>query len=436
MSVEFVTPNDLGIMAESDSVSIQNAVNYAKGNGIRTVVIPRKNLRTNKGQWDIDKTILLPSHITIVLDNCYIRTMDGAFCNVFRNENFGEKNSLTMEGEQCDIVVKGEGYSILDGGTPNDTIEGENWELKFDDLGGEIGKLGVRINSLINFHNVKDFVLDNFEVRNQRWHAISLLYCNDGKITDITINAKNNIQNQDGINIKQGCNNLVIERINGQSGDDFIAMNALECNDSEYFVEEKSADIHDIKVKDIIGCSTENAVVILRNQDDLKLYNVDIENLLESDLEDKNNHPYATLNIGQNGYFKTKESVVGNTKNINVKTVISDNAATVEISATLCDSTLKNIRCLGNRYAIITFGVKMKNVVFDKVYIEKRKQQMPPRMGRVSYTGNPIEFEVYQRDDGYLDNVVFKNADSEFGQFNVVVKAHEKNNIVVDGKKI
>jgi len=433
MIERFVTPNDKGIMGENDSQSIQNAVNYASKEGIK-VVIPRKNFRTNDAEWIITESILLPSHITVVLDNCYIKQGVGAFCNVFRNSNAGTASSRTLAGEQCDIKILGQGYPILDGVQTNYFFEGGNWELDFSHEDGDKKLFGLRINSLIFMHNVKDFVIENIEVRNQRWHALYFLYCRNGRISDITSMAKNNIPNQDGINLRQGCNNIIIERMYGQTGDDMVALTTIEGDDYNFLVEGKSADIYDIKIKDVMGCSVINGVVVLRNQDDYKMYNVDIENVIESDLEDRNNIPYVALGIGQNGYFRTKESVIGNTKNINVKTVISDNAATVQFGATLCDSSLKNIRCLGNRYALLSFGVKMKDVDIDQVYIENRPYQMPMRMA-MPYSGRPLEFDLYERSGDYLDNVKVTNLINEFGELKIGLKSSNKNDITINGEK-
>ena len=123
MIEKFVTPNDSGIMGASDSESIQNAVDFASKKGLK-VVIPRKNFRTGKAEWSIDKSILLPSHITIILDNCYVRQADDTFCNVFRNANAGIVGKDGAKSEQCDIKIIGEGYPILDGGKTNGYFEG------------------------------------------------------------------------------------------------------------------------------------------------------------------------------------------------------------------------------------------------------------------------------------------------------------------------
>ena len=64
--MKFITPNDMNVIGKNDSESIQNAVDYAVKNGINSIKIPRKNMRTNAQVWEISKAILLPSNFTVV----------------------------------------------------------------------------------------------------------------------------------------------------------------------------------------------------------------------------------------------------------------------------------------------------------------------------------------------------------------------------------
>ena len=114
--LRYVTPNDAGIIAASDSESIQNAVNSAAESGVCRVLIPRINDRTGKAQWDIDKAIVLPSDIEIVLDNCYLRQADGCMDNVFRS--FVKEEDGSVE-EKHDIRIVGRGKAIIDGAVHN-----------------------------------------------------------------------------------------------------------------------------------------------------------------------------------------------------------------------------------------------------------------------------------------------------------------------------
>ena len=63
----------------SDSAAIQTAISQAVAIGVNRVLIPKKKTRQGFTHWEIDKTILLPSNITILLDNCHLRLKDGVF---------------------------------------------------------------------------------------------------------------------------------------------------------------------------------------------------------------------------------------------------------------------------------------------------------------------------------------------------------------------
>lgn len=433
----YVTPNDVNIMGYDDSSSIQNAVDYASEHGINRVVIPRKNLRTGESVWTIARTILLPSHMTVILDNCYMVLADGVYSNMFRNKNLQGKVSHKLEDEQCDITIRGEGYSILDGGKSNFMFESTG-DCAIEGKGvteNPEKELGMRVNNMVLFHNVRDFVIENFEVRHQRWWAFNFMFCRNGRISDITSKAMNNIPNQDCVHLTPGCHHFVIERVSGQSADDLIALCALSQEREGFEVDGKDFDIHDIVIRDVIGTSVINGLVVLRNQDEQQFYNIEIENIIESNMEDLNNRPYVAVCLGQNDYIKKKASPIGSARNINVKTVISDNASTLQLAATLQDCKIQNIRCLGGRYAIISKGVKMKNVKIKGVYIAEKQLEMPLRFTRQPYSGNPIEFNVYERDEDYMEQVSFEDIVSEYGRADISLKADNKNEITWEGKK-
>ena len=91
-----VTPNLSQLMGDSDSESIQNAIDYAVRIGVNSVTIPRINRRTGKPLWVIDRAVILPSEMEIVLDNCCLRQADGCFDNIFRNFAIGNLRMLQI----------------------------------------------------------------------------------------------------------------------------------------------------------------------------------------------------------------------------------------------------------------------------------------------------------------------------------------------------
>ena len=210
----YITPNDKGIISDTDSHSIQSAVNEAIKTDVRRVLIPRINERTGKAQWDIDEAIILSSNIEIVLDNCYIRQTDGTMDNVFRNFNDDAMRS-TLEEEQENIIIRGVGNAIIDGGVHNGLTQKNSMKD---------GLPHVEKNNVIRLHNLRGFKLLDFTILNQRWWAINLNYVEEGYISGLKIKCDNGSHNLDGIDLRSGCNNIILENLFGQAGDDFIAL--------------------------------------------------------------------------------------------------------------------------------------------------------------------------------------------------------------------
>lgn len=435
--LNYISPNDKNLMADCDSQSIQNAINFAKKSGVNKVVIPRKNMRTGLPVWEISKTILLPSDIEIILSNCHLRLADGVFCNIFRNENMYSSLANTIEGEQRNIHIRGEGYAVLDGGKTNYLFETNIKDMfqNDDKLKASVSheNESIRINNLVLFHNVNGFSVENIEVREQRWWALNFIYCSNGKITDITSRARNNIPNQDCVDIRQGCNNIDIERITGQSGDDLVALTELDGSDSYFAVEGKSPHVFNINIKDVIGTSVRQGVVVLRNQDFIKLYNVNIENVIHSDLGDKNNMPYVTLRIGENGYYKNFQSPMGATHDIKVKNVISESDAAVMVGATLKDVEFKNIQAIGSRWAFLSYGVKMENVKIDGLSYSLPYTKAESPKGGFMET-NHFAFNGWMREEDYIRNLSINGLASEVEE-NLRFDEGIENEIYVDGVK-
>ncbi|MDO4425469.1 MAG: glycosyl hydrolase family 28 protein, partial [Planctomycetia bacterium] len=85
---------------------------------------------------------------------------------------------------------------------------------------------------------VNHFSVRNITIRDAHAWAMSFERCAFGKITDITFDAsekrltdKNGksfpLLNQDGLDIRQGCHDIVIDTIQGGTGDDTVALTAI-----------------------------------------------------------------------------------------------------------------------------------------------------------------------------------------------------------------
>ena len=106
MEKSYFSPNDF--RDASDSRKIQAAINAARDAGLNEVIIPRHNAQKQSTVWTIDETILLPSHMTVVIDNAHLRMADGATLKIA----VGSSGAGCVEMTSTDARVRLEGASL------------------------------------------------------------------------------------------------------------------------------------------------------------------------------------------------------------------------------------------------------------------------------------------------------------------------------------
>lgn len=393
--MEYITPNDDGIVADTDWRSVQNAVDAAHKNGC-SVLIPRVNERTGESIWIFEAAVLLPSDIEVILDNCHIRLADGIYDNVFRNANIydREKNYINL-GRQHNIHIRGVGNTVLDGGKHNGLLE----------LNSRKKGIRMQFNNLILLHNVENFTIENLDLQNQRHWAVNILFSSHGRISDIRLYGRNNIPNQDGIDIRMGCSHLVIEGISGQSGDDLVAITTQGSSNIYLPTEDCDRDVHHVIIRNVVGTSKAQALVALRNHDGSKLYDIEVLNVMDSRNDSKDCHPYGVLRVGENLYYRDRPSEMGETYNIRAKNIFAQTNETICVGATLRDCTFESIYVSDMAHCAVCTdhqphqdgGVRMENVVFDGIHV---------RSDRKSFA--LTKFNTMREGDGFK-NVVIKN---------------------------
>lgn len=146
------------------------------------------------------------------------------------------------------IYIKGVGNAVLDGGLPNGLDERTSCNGNYPH---------VSENLTIYMHNVINFGIENITVTDQRWWSMAFMFASRGYIRDINFRlTRNEIdtylpwRNQDGIDLRVGCNNIEISNIFGETGDDIIALTALAGEKFEIpeRIENSDRDIHDISI--------------------------------------------------------------------------------------------------------------------------------------------------------------------------------------------
>lgn len=436
MKESFLNVNDLRFEGKSDSETISNALKEAENGDVRTVVIPRKNRRTKKDVWIIDKAILLPNDVCVLMDDCRLRLADGVYDNIFRNKNMYTETASTKEGEQHGIRIIGRGEAVLDGGEDNGLRE-QTWD------GSDPAP---RTGCLILLNNVREYCIENIACEQMRYWAIDQIACRYGRISNIRFDAKRHRPNQDGIDLRIGCYAITVENVTGYTGDDVVALSAFPCGgDAAFLPKGRSADIHGITVKNI-RATTNQTLVALRNNDGAKIYDITIENVEDTG---DGHEPWGCVRIGENNWYTKRPVRMGELYGITVRNVRARARGCVYVEGALSNSHISDIYAGGTTlYAVSSYraeaffdetnivvepGVSMENVVMENIFYYGSSEYTENPNDKYSeltfpnekFAGCAIDFRCLRKDDK-ISNVVLKKVFTERGRVKALIKEDMK----------
>ena len=284
------------------------------------------------GNYEIETAVRIPSDFTLYLEDCHLVMADGVYSNMFVNEHHDTEIGKTLEGTDRNISIIGRGEVILDGGNYNGLSE--STALKN-------GLPPIWKNNLILFTNVEGFKISGLFCKNQRWWALNFIYCSNGYIgqmefqsSNVAIDENGNqykglirskarevfIKNSDGIDLRVGCHDIVIEDVSGFTEDDTVALTGLDGRMEKYFaVEGASSDMYNLTVRRV-SAESFCSVVRLLNQGGIKQYNVLVEEIVNTWHGTKNmDTPGGCVRIGDNYLYGSYQTSEDKTYNITVK---------------------------------------------------------------------------------------------------------------------
>ena len=320
-------------------------IESAKKSGDNTVRIT--------GEYEIYETIFIPSDFTLILEDCYLRMADGVKVQMFRNAGYKSNEKNTLLDADKNIKIIGKGNTVLDGGNYNGLSERNS--LKD-------GNPHISVNNMLLFCNVQNFVIENIKVINQRWWALNFLFCRNGTIRDIEFCADDTwidtqgkrhhklgggipyICNADGIDLRVGCHDILIENIRGFTEDDTIALTALNGEvEKLYNVEDAEREIYNVSIKNVFS-STINTNVRLLNQGGTKLYNILIDGVFDTSKNSPHmNTGLYNVRIGDTHLYGERHATEDETYNITVKNVFSRSRVAVNLAGKMKNVTFDNI---------------------------------------------------------------------------------------------
>ena len=356
-----ITPNEF---QGSDVERINRAIEAATASGCR-VVIPRANLSGGQRRdvWLLDSAILLRSDTTLELDHCRIKLSDRCRDNFMRSANCGL--GITDIKPMQNIHIRGIGHVVLEGadhprstGDSGKTIGvrtcGTDAGVKGESQTGDWRNLGI----LISF--VEGFSIENLSIVDSHCWAISLERCAHGTLRDLDFASsgfkmidgkRQTILNQDGVDLRMGCHDVLIEHITGYTGDDLVALTAIPMasltagSTSSTMVSDCKArgqgldDIRHVILRNIQGyCRGGHHIVRLLNTPGVRMYDILLDGLIDTSPEGM--HCRAAVKIGDNGY-DGGVAPLGDTSRIIIQNVISRSTYTILIGGSLSDSILR-----------------------------------------------------------------------------------------------
>lgn len=379
---EVVTPN---AFQGSDAERINQAIEAAVEAGA-TVVIPRWN-HAERGKtetWLLDAAILLRSDTTLVLDNCRIKLSDRCRDNMLRSANCGL--GITEIEPLSNIHIRGVGNVVLEGADHPRATGDSGKTLGKPTYGTDAGVDGEsqrgdwrNIGILLAF--VENFSIENLAIHDSHAWAMSLERCSHGRVRDLRFASRENptidgarvkILNRDGLDLRLGCHDILIDNLSGYVGDDLVALTAIAplasipsqtrpagklaaTMVSGYIIRGEGLDnIRQIIVRNVRGYSTGgHHIVRLLNTPGVRMHDIVVDGVL--DTSPPGHRCAAAVKIGDSNYGGGV-APLGDTSRIVVSNVISQARNTILIGGSLADSAISNVIRQADSGDPITYG--------------------------------------------------------------------------------
>ena len=276
-------------------------------------VFPAVNPRTGSNVYTVESPLVLDSHKHVTLDGCVLRLADGVYSNVFISRGAWEIDPAPLS----DISIAGINGAALDGGTEDN---GLHERTAFTD-----GRPAVLHNTFLLLRHVSGFRVGGLRLMNPRYWCMTFYYCWDGVISDLAFEAADNVPNQDGIDLRAGCHDILIENLTGSTGDDTVALTALgSVNDGKFAVARLPRDIHHVVIRNVSAEVTGgHGIIRLLCHDNVRIHDILVENIYDRSIDSGGKICQAAVRIGDVNYFTVKRAEPGDIARVTVRGVRS-----------------------------------------------------------------------------------------------------------------
>lgn len=329
---------DLRLKAPStaDSDMIARRIAAALADGTRRVTLAR-NAASPDGVWRLTRAIVVPDDFTLIFDGCRVELADGTQDNLVRNAGAAEGACTPNRG----IRILGRDGAVLSGGTRNHYLPKRSGDPN-----------GWRSVGIL-LCDVSDYEVGGFRMEETQCWAISQERCSRGHVHDIEFGSTDRMFNQDGVDVRKGCHDLLVENISGTTGDDAVALTAyhdpagapmrygmqiggnadLGARDDVYNV-----TIRNVRAKSAGG----HGVIRLLVCDGIRMHHVTVSNVVDT-ATGNDPRPQATIRLGDVNFHRTRRCAMGEMHHITVRDVTASGRVAVWLKGPMCDSSVTGI---------------------------------------------------------------------------------------------
>jgi len=362
------TPAERPAFTGEDSPAIERMIAQAVNDGSRRVTLAKKPDGT---PWYLTRAILLPDDFTLEIDDCTVQLAPFVKDNLIRNAGAQE----TGVTPNRNIAIRGRGRAVLCGG-----LENHYAPRRSGDTNGWRA-LGVILSA------VDGFVIDGVTLRETQAWGVSIENgsCH-GRVSNIRLEDTNLLFNQDGIDVRAGCHDIVIENISGSCGDDAVALTGVGSRGQPLAAKLSGGkivapplsigsprcgrdvceadDIYNVTISNVHARSAGgHSVVRLLCQDGVKLHHVTVRDVVDT-TEDGQLEAQATIRIGDFDYWTDRPAQMGDMHHIVIEDVKARGKFGISFKGPLSDSVIRNVTV---RPKTPAYDVRapFRNVLFD-----------------------------------------------------------------------
>ncbi|MBO4303882.1 MAG: hypothetical protein J6A21_04800 [Lentisphaeria bacterium] len=373
----------------SDSDRIEAAIRDCRGEAV--LIPPRVSEKEpERDFWLLDRAILLPENTTVVLENCKLKLSDTCRDNFFRSANCGL--GIDEPEKISHIHIRGVGNAVLEGADhPRSTGDSSKrlecpcpknfsfsgasrptWgDLHGHTYGTDAGKpeesqYGDWRNIGILMANVDHLSIENLRIVEPHAWAISLESCSHANIHHIEFQAcmtrridglDQNNENQDGINLRTGCHDVILSDITGTTGDDVIALTAIcspkrrrpggslkstQVMSNDYT--RRGKDIYNVVIRNVLACPAGGCLMLrFLALDGAEIRNVTVDGLVDTSPDDFHTHTGIQIGegaVGETGYGTQSECSVFH---VAFSNILSNAKRAIGVAAGLRNAVFTNV---------------------------------------------------------------------------------------------